>query len=73
MSTNGIVTPVASGVATVTVTTEDGNKTADCEVTVTNITNVSSMTINKTTSTLDIGGTDTLRILTIEPDCVEVT
>ncbi len=73
VSTNGIVTPVASGVATVTVTTEDGNKTADCEVTVTNITNVSSMTINKTTSTLDIGGTDTLRILTIEPDCVEVT
>lgn len=73
VSNNGIVTPVASGVATVTVTTEDGNKTADCEVTVTNITNVSSMTINKTTSTLDIGGTDTLRILTIEPDCVEVT
>jgi formylglycine-generating enzyme required for sulfatase activity len=32
---NGVVTAVAVGSATITVTTEDGNKTADCGVTVT--------------------------------------
>lgn len=32
---NGIVTAVAAGTATITVTTEDGNKTATCDVTVT--------------------------------------
>ena len=31
---NGVVTAVAEGVATITVTTEDGSKTASCEVTV---------------------------------------
>lgn len=33
---NGTVTAVASGSATITVTTQDGNKTATCSVTVTN-------------------------------------
>ena len=32
---DGLVTGVAAGSATITVTTEDGNKTAECEVTVT--------------------------------------
>ncbi len=32
---NGVVTAVAPGTATITVTTEDGNKTATCKVTVT--------------------------------------
>lgn len=31
---NGVVTAIAEGTATITVTTEDGNKTATCEVTV---------------------------------------
>jgi uncharacterized protein YjdB len=31
----GVVTPVAAGTATITVTTEDGNRTAECLVTVT--------------------------------------
>ena len=31
---NGVVTPVAAGTATITVTTEDGNFTADCAVTI---------------------------------------
>ena len=33
--TNGVVTAVSAGTATITVTTEDGNKTATCTVTVT--------------------------------------
>lgn len=33
---NGTVTAVAAGTATITVTTQDGNKTASCSVTVTN-------------------------------------
>jgi len=33
---NGVVTPVAGGTATITVTTEDGSKTAACTVTVNN-------------------------------------
>ena len=32
---NGLVTAVAEGTATITVTTADGGKTATCEVTVT--------------------------------------
>lgn len=34
VDTNGVVTAVAPGTATITVTTEDGNHTADCTVTV---------------------------------------
>ncbi|NLI92998.1 MAG: cell wall-binding repeat-containing protein [Peptococcaceae bacterium] len=33
---NGVVTPVAAGTATITVTTEDGSKTATCTVTINN-------------------------------------
>ncbi|MCQ2315455.1 MAG: Ig-like domain-containing protein [Bacteroidales bacterium] len=35
VSESGVVTAVAAGTATITVTTEDGNKTASCNVTVT--------------------------------------
>lgn len=35
VSTTGLVTAVAAGTATITVTTQDGNKTAICDVTVT--------------------------------------
>lgn len=35
VSTSGLVTAVSSGTATITVTTQDGNKTATCAVTVT--------------------------------------
>ena len=46
---NGVVTPVAAGLATITVTTADGNKTATCDVTVT--------TAGTYTVTLSGGGT----------------
>lgn len=66
---NGLVTAVAEGTATITVTTADGGKTATCEVTVTQPaeTPVASVTLDKTSLTLDVGGSDTLTA-TVKPD-----
>ena len=66
---NGLVTAVAEGTATITVTTADGGKTATCEVTVTQPakTPVTSVTLDKTSLTLDVGGSDTLTA-TVKPD-----
>ena len=66
---NGLVTAVAEGTATITVTTADGGKTATCEVTVTQPakTPVTSVTLDKTSLTLDVGGSDTLAV-TVKPD-----
>jgi len=65
---DGIVTAVAAGTATITVTTQDGNKTATCEVTVTPpVINVTNVTLNKSDLSLIIGGTEQLTA-TIEPD-----
>ncbi|AGK96719.1 Ig-like domain-containing protein [Clostridium pasteurianum] len=61
----GKVTAVDAGTATITVTTVDGSKTASCTVTV-NIP-VTSVTLNKATDTLTVGGTDTLTA-TVAPD-----
>ena len=55
---NGKVTGVAAGEATITVTTEDGAKTATCKVTVT--IPVTGVTLNKTALTLNIGASETL-------------
>ena len=58
---NGKVTGVAAGEATITVTTEDGGKTATCKVTVieTSVA-VTGVTLNKTELILDTGGSETL-------------
>ena len=66
---NGLVTAVAEGTATITVTTADGGKTATCEVTVTQPakTPVTSVTLDKTSLTLDVGGSFTLTA-TVKPD-----
>ena len=56
---DGKVTAVTAGTATITVTTEDGGKTATCGVTVSNIP-PTSITLNKYTSTLFVGGSETL-------------
>ena len=55
---NGKVTGVKAGEATITVTTEDGAKTATCKVTVT--IPVTGVTLNKTALTLNIGASETL-------------
>ena len=54
VNTLGVVTGVAAGTVTITVTTEDGNKTATCLVTVTNIFRpVTSITISPNTATVN--------------------
>ena len=55
---NGVVTAVASGKATITAKTEEGEFTATCAVTVT--TPVTGVTLDKTELTLTEGDTETL-------------
>ena len=58
---NGKVTGVKAGEATITVTTEDGGKTATCKVTVSDTEiKVTGVTLNKTALTLNIGASETL-------------
>ena len=64
----GRVTAVKAGEATVTVTTEDGGKTATCKVTVkAKAVNVTEVTLDKTELTLTEGETETLTA-TVRPD-----
>ena len=65
---DGRVTAVKAGEATVTVTTEDGGKTATCKVTVKAKTvSVTEVTLDKTELTLTEGETETLTA-TVRPD-----
>ena len=65
---DGKVTAVKAGEAVVTVTTEDGGKTATCKVTVkAKAVNVTEVTLDKTELTLTEGGTETLTA-TVKPD-----
>ena len=64
----GKVTAVKPGEAVVTVTTEDGGKTASCKVTVkAKAVNVTEVTLDKTELTLTEGETETLTA-TVRPD-----
>ena len=55
-------TGVKAGEATITVTTEDGGKTATCKVTVSNKeVKVTGVTLNKTALTLEAGSSETLK------------
>jgi len=62
VNSSGLVTAIATGVAVITVATQDGNKTAACTVTV-NIPTVAvtGVTLNKTTTAIVVGRTETLR------------
>jgi uncharacterized protein YjdB len=65
---NGKVTAVAAGKATITVTTEDGNHKATCEVTVNAPTvAVGGVSLNSTTATLETGGMQQLTA-TVSPN-----
>ena len=58
---NGKVTAVKAGEATITVTTQDGGKTATCRVTVSDREiKVTGVTLNKSTLSLIEGGSETL-------------
>ena len=61
VSSSGVVTAKAAGSATITVTTTDGGKKATCSVTVNAQTvAVTGVSLNKTTMSLVIGGTEQL-------------
>ena len=64
---NGIVTGVGAGTATITVTTTDGGFTATCEVTVNAATPVSGVSLNKESTTIFVGSSETLEA-TVAPD-----
>ena len=65
---DGRVTAVKAGEAVITVTTEDGGKTASCKVTVkAKAVNVTEVTLDKTELTLTEGETETLTA-TVKPD-----
>jgi|GEM_PF-131186 Bacterial surface proteins containing Ig-like domains len=69
---NGVVTAVAEGNATITVTTAEGNFTATCAVTVEKrIIHVTGVTLNETTLSFDLRETDKLTatlVATIAPN-----
>ncbi len=56
----GLITAVAAGNATITVTTHDGGYTATCAVTVTAPVAVTGVTLNKNSTNIEVGGTETL-------------
>ena len=76
VSATGLVTALKAGTTTITVTTEDGNKTATCAVTVTAAqggeTTVNSITLNKNATTIKVGATETLTA-TVDPTTATVT
>ncbi|WP_083691940.1 Ig-like domain-containing protein [[Flexibacter] sp. ATCC 35103] len=61
VNSSGLITAVGAGSATITVTTQDGAKTATCAVTV-NATNVAvtSVSLSPTSASLSVGGTQQL-------------
>lgn len=64
---NGVVTGVAKGTATVTVTTKDGKKTAKATITVKNKpVEVTGVSLNKSKLSLSVNGTATLKA-TVSP------
>ena len=68
---NGKITAVGEGSAVITVTTEDGNKTATCSVTVKKVSTpttvaVSSVSLDKTSVSLNVGNT-TILTATVNP------
>jgi uncharacterized protein YjdB len=71
---NGEVTAVATGSATITVTTTDGSKTATCAVTVvTAIVPVTGVTLDATTADLKPGDTKTLVATVAPPNATDKT
>ena len=65
---NGTVTAVSGGNATITVTTEDGNYTARCEVVVTDPIPVTGVTLSQTELPLAKGATATLSATVVPAD-----
>jgi uncharacterized protein YjdB len=60
VSQSGVLTGVSPGTATVTVTTQDGAKTANSVVTVSNVL-ITSVTLNKPSATVGVGDTTSIK------------
>jgi uncharacterized protein YjdB len=60
VSQSGVVTGLSAGSATITVTSVDGGKTATCTVTVSPSSGITKVTLNKQSTSLLVGGTETL-------------
>ena len=68
VSSQGVVKGISMGNAVITVTTEDGGKTAQCNVSVTQSTvHVQSVSLNKTDLVLTVGNSETL-VATVLPE-----
>ncbi len=68
ISDEGMVTAIKAGTAVITVTTEDGNKTAECSITITSkVYPVESVSLDRTEYEMTEGDTATL-VATIKPD-----
>lgn len=67
VSSNGIVTPIAVGTATIFAKTADGGFTADCTVTVTENVKVTGITLDKSNITLPAGGVTNNLLPTLTP------
>jgi uncharacterized protein YjdB len=65
VNNGGLVTGVSAGTAVITATTNEGNKTATCQVTVTPV--ATGVSLNKTSTTISIGGSETL-VATVQPN-----
>lgn len=65
--TNGKITAVKAGTATITVTTKDGSYKATCKVTVKDPVKVSDVKLNQTSLTLTVGGSKTI-VATVSPN-----
>lgn len=67
VSAIGLVTGIKAGTVNITVKTTDGSKTANCTITVTPAPiNVTGVTLNKTTTSIEVGKTETL-VATVNP------
>lgn len=67
VSSNGIVTPVGTGAATITATTADGGYTADCIVTVKPNIPVTGISLDKTSIILPAPGATSSLMVNFEP------
>gem|GEM_PF-1591094 len=71
VNSSGTVTGVSAGTATITARTSNG-LTATCSVTVAEVP-VTSITLNKTASTVNVGGTDTLTATILPANATDKT
>ena len=67
VDSNGLVSGVSSGNATITVTTVDGGFTAQCRISVSDVVHVTGITLNKVSTQINKGVTELL-VATVSPN-----